>query len=184
MYNGGKIILGLIVFLFIMTFPIWYNLASEKDLSRLDPIAATKDVPGKDRCVLPKEEMRASHMDLLNEWREIVVRRGERIHTTPDGRNFNRSLSYIYQEPEPTAKMVALTETLAESDSNVVEEAEVAVNRNPMKMMPLESEITGYSCMDCHSNRDQFCDRCHFYVSVDPYCWDCHIEPRLVEVEK
>ena len=32
------------------------------------------------------------------------------------------------------------------------------------------------TCMDCHSNKADFCDRCHNYASVNPYCWDCHIE--------
>ncbi len=33
------------------------------------------------------------------------------------------------------------------------------------------------SCIGCHSNKAQFCDRCHDYASVRPYCWDCHNEP-------
>jgi hypothetical protein len=32
------------------------------------------------------------------------------------------------------------------------------------------------NCMDCHSNKAEFCDRCHNYASVTPYCWDCHIQ--------
>jgi hypothetical protein len=32
------------------------------------------------------------------------------------------------------------------------------------------------TCLDCHSNKTEFCDLCHNYASVDPYCWDCHIE--------
>jgi hypothetical protein len=32
--------------------------------------------------------------------------------------------------------------------------------------------------MDCHSNKSKFCDQCHNYVDVDPFCWDCHIEPK------
>jgi hypothetical protein len=32
------------------------------------------------------------------------------------------------------------------------------------------------TCLDCHSNKAEFCDRCHNYASVRPYCWDCHIE--------
>ncbi len=32
------------------------------------------------------------------------------------------------------------------------------------------------TCLDCHSNKADFCDRCHNYASVRPYCWDCHIE--------
>ncbi len=32
------------------------------------------------------------------------------------------------------------------------------------------------TCLDCHSNKAEFCDRCHDYASVRPYCWDCHID--------
>jgi hypothetical protein len=32
------------------------------------------------------------------------------------------------------------------------------------------------TCLDCHSNKTEFCDRCHNYASVNPYCWSCHIE--------
>jgi hypothetical protein len=32
------------------------------------------------------------------------------------------------------------------------------------------------TCLDCHSNKAEFCDRCHNYASVDVYCWDCHID--------
>ncbi|MBI5062573.1 MAG: sulfate reduction electron transfer complex DsrMKJOP subunit DsrJ [Desulfatitalea sp.] len=32
------------------------------------------------------------------------------------------------------------------------------------------------TCMDCNSNKADFCDRCHNYASVIPYCWDCHIQ--------
>jgi hypothetical protein len=33
------------------------------------------------------------------------------------------------------------------------------------------------TCMSCHADKEQFCDRCHNYVAVTPYCWDCHVEP-------
>ena len=32
------------------------------------------------------------------------------------------------------------------------------------------------TCLDCHSNKAEFCDRCHDYASARPYCWDCHID--------
>ena len=32
------------------------------------------------------------------------------------------------------------------------------------------------TCLDCHSNKTEFCDRCHNYASVRPSCWDCHID--------
>ena len=32
------------------------------------------------------------------------------------------------------------------------------------------------TCLNCHSNKTEFCDRCHNYASVSPYCWQCHID--------
>jgi len=34
------------------------------------------------------------------------------------------------------------------------------------------------SCMGCHVTKADFCDKCHNYASVRPYCWDCHIAPK------
>lgn len=34
------------------------------------------------------------------------------------------------------------------------------------------------TCLDCHSNKTKFCDQCHNYMAVAPYCWDCHIAPK------
>jgi hypothetical protein len=34
------------------------------------------------------------------------------------------------------------------------------------------------TCMTCHTDKAGFCDKCHDANSVDPYCWDCHVEPR------
>lgn len=33
------------------------------------------------------------------------------------------------------------------------------------------------TCMKCHSNYSEFCERCHVANSVYPYCWTCHIIP-------
>lgn len=33
------------------------------------------------------------------------------------------------------------------------------------------------TCMDCHSNKSQFCDVCHNSMDISPYCWDCHVAP-------
>ena len=32
-------------------------------------------------------------------------------------------------------------------------------------------------CMKCHTSKVKFCDTCHEYASVKPYCWDCHLAP-------
>ena len=34
------------------------------------------------------------------------------------------------------------------------------------------------TCLECHSNKDKFCDRCHDYLRVSPRCWDCHNVPK------
>jgi len=34
------------------------------------------------------------------------------------------------------------------------------------------------TCLDCHSNKSKFCDQCHNYVGMVPYCWTCHIVPK------
>ncbi|MGM0418381.1 MAG: sulfate reduction electron transfer complex DsrMKJOP subunit DsrJ [Thermodesulfobacteriota bacterium] len=34
------------------------------------------------------------------------------------------------------------------------------------------------SCLGCHESKADFCDKCHDYASVDPYCWECHIDPK------
>jgi hypothetical protein len=33
-------------------------------------------------------------------------------------------------------------------------------------------------CMKCHTDKKKFCDECHVYASVKPYCWDCHFLPK------
>lgn len=33
------------------------------------------------------------------------------------------------------------------------------------------------TCMKCHNNYADFCERCHVANSVYPYCWTCHIIP-------
>ncbi len=30
------------------------------------------------------------------------------------------------------------------------------------------------TCLDCHSDTEGFCNRCHDYSAVEPTCWDCH----------
>ena len=41
----------------------------------------------------------------------------------------------------------------------------------------VEKSLTG-TCLGCHENKDASCDRCHDYMGVRPYCWDCHVDPK------
>ena len=129
MYDSGKIITGLIIFVVLFTSPVWYNLSNGKALEKPDPVLPTKE--NQKECVESLDYMRANHMELLNEWRYKVVRTGDRIFTTAAGKKVNMSLTN--------------------------------------------------TCLNCHSDKAQFCDQCHNYVGISNYCWECHNEPRKQE---
>jgi len=121
MYNSGKIISGLVIFLVLVTFPFWYALVGGA--------AEPPDPPVPEgNCVEDAEYMAAWHMDLLDQWRDEVVREGVRDPVVVDGVSYPRSLTQ--------------------------------------------------GCLACHDNKEAFCDVCHSYAGVDPYCWDCHLEPQ------
>jgi hypothetical protein len=124
MYDKGKIIAGLIVFVGLITFPIWYGFGNSGG-----PLPNPEKPTNARECVRPVEFMRNSHMVLLNEWRDDIVRSGgARLGTTADGTEYVRSLQK--------------------------------------------------GCMKCHTSKEKFCDVCHNYAAVKPYCWDCHIQPK------
>lgn len=33
------------------------------------------------------------------------------------------------------------------------------------------------TCLKCHNDYANFCEKCHIANSVYPYCWTCHITP-------
>ena len=134
MYNGGKIIIGLIIFVGLVTFPFIFR--GDKSAAKPDPKVDTAEIlklPESERtCVESKDFMIREHMKLLNQWRDWVVRDGLTIYTsTASGRQYTMSLQN--------------------------------------------------TCMKCHSNKEHFCDECHNYAAVKPYCWDCHIAPKEKE---
>ncbi len=87
MYDASKVILGIVVFLALMTSPIWYGAIATDS----GPLELAKPVKG-DACVEGKEFMRHSHMDLLDTWRNAVVRDGNRMYTNTEGHEFTMSL--------------------------------------------------------------------------------------------
>lgn len=121
MYDSGKIIAGLVIFVLFVTIPVWYNRGSAGTVPKLE---LQKDAK---TCVLPAAEIRAEHMKLLNVWRDEVLRDGKRETLTVEGKQYPKSLML--------------------------------------------------NCMKCHTSKKQFCDKCHTYTSVHPYCWDCHLAP-------
>jgi hypothetical protein len=77
MHDKGKIVTGIVIFLILVLFPVWFTLA-RGEFTRPD-LGDVKKVTGADACVRDVEYMRAHHMDLLDSWRNEVVRNGPRI---------------------------------------------------------------------------------------------------------
>ena len=74
MYDSGKIFLGLIIFIGLFTYPTWYVFTSGETAMKPDLVLPERE--DQQECVYSAEYMRASHMDLLNDWRDKVVREG------------------------------------------------------------------------------------------------------------
>ncbi len=91
-YDGKYILVGLIIFFGLATFPIWFNHG--KAAPPPEPKFDTPAIQAmtQKQCVLPREEMRTGHMQLLNEWRTDVVRNGKRLYVASDGKPYEMSL--------------------------------------------------------------------------------------------
>lgn len=73
----------------LLTLPVWLNLGLG---TQARPPVLDRPA-GETACVAPTAYMRASHMQLLAEWREAAVRRAIRTWTGPDGRTHRTSLT-------------------------------------------------------------------------------------------
>lgn len=89
MYDAGKIITGLVIFLCVITFPVWYALSSGSVVSAPDLEIVTEEK----QCVESTDYMRTQHMKLLLDWRETVVRQGIRTYMASDGKEYQMSLT-------------------------------------------------------------------------------------------
>lgn len=86
MYNAGKIVIGLIIFLALILFPLWYNAGKTATPPKLEVGTKEKE------CVEPIAYMKSSHMQLLDSWRDEVVRNGKREYISSTGKKFEMSL--------------------------------------------------------------------------------------------
>jgi len=120
MRDCGLILIGLLVLVGLLTFPIWYDTLA--GTSGQAPVLAKAT---GDACVYPAEYMRNNHMNILIEWRDQVVRNGNRF-VSVSGKRYEMSLTK--------------------------------------------------TCLDCHADKAEFCDKCHNYAGVSPYCWECHVD--------
>ncbi len=89
MYDTGKIVSGLVIFLGLVTLPVWYNTASGKAASAPE-LAIVTD---QKECVESAQFMKDNHMRLLEQWRESAVRNGSRTYVSSTGKQYDISLT-------------------------------------------------------------------------------------------
>ena len=103
MNDRPVIIIGLALFLAVVTYPVWYNVAAGTSpalpaVARVSPVRAAI-VRGTGRptapasCIAPAAYMRVSHTRLLAGWRDDVVRRADRRYTAFDGHRYEKNLT-------------------------------------------------------------------------------------------
>jgi hypothetical protein len=89
MRDKGGIMAGLVVFLALLAFPIWYTLGSTGDTAAPE---LERPADGS-KCVEGTAYMTANHMDLLDQWRDAVVREGRHEYTSTSGEKHVMSLT-------------------------------------------------------------------------------------------
>jgi hypothetical protein len=99
MFDTGKILLGLGAFVALVSGPVWYGAGRGKG----EPPELQRPATAK-QCIEPTAVMRATHMELLDGWRDAVVRGGDRIYVASDGQRHPMSLTgtclNCHAEPE------------------------------------------------------------------------------------
>jgi hypothetical protein len=88
MHDAGKISAGLVVFLALVTLPVWYHAALGAETGPPELPATTKG----ENCVAEGRYMRALHMDLLNVWRDQAVREGDVDYVGLGGKVYDKSI--------------------------------------------------------------------------------------------
>jgi [DsrC]-trisulfide reductase subunit J len=83
------IIAGLSLFLGVITYPVWHNLEAR---TTVQPPVLVLPQHEKD-CVAPVSFMRTSHMKLLLDWRDRVVREDQRKYVAYDGKVYDMNLT-------------------------------------------------------------------------------------------
>jgi hypothetical protein len=90
MSDRGKIIGGLVVFLVLVTFPLWHTVAAPGGGVEMPEL----EYPvGETACIEDAEFMRANHIDILNKWRNSLVRDGEVNYVSSSGQEYYMSLT-------------------------------------------------------------------------------------------
>jgi len=84
----------------------------------------------------------------------------------------------VLDKYEMRANHMALLDEWRDSDVRNADRMYQSANGHSFNMSLSTGEN---SCLGCHEDKTKFCDSCHTYASVDPYCWDCHTNPKEIE---
>ncbi len=87
MYHAKWIIGGLLIFIVLLSFPVWFSLGQ--------PTYEAPDLmlpEEEEQCVEDADWMRDNHMWLLDNWRDSVVRDGESQYVSSTGQEYDMSL--------------------------------------------------------------------------------------------
>lgn len=124
MSKKAKIILFIVVACVLLLIPFAVNAGHKADAVEVSLDTPEINAMTDKQCVEDADWMREHHMQLLNEWRDEVVRGGEIMYVSSNGKVYEKSLDD--------------------------------------------------TCLKCHSNPEEFCNKCHENANVELYCWDCH----------
>jgi hypothetical protein len=179
MYDSGKIITGLVIALAVLTFPVWWNLADGAFTAppRPEPeLAPAAKAAGK--CVEPGAVMKTKHMQILDDWRNAVVRDGTRYYVeAPAVETELSSLTLVMGAREFVNQSVVEIPGVTPL-RYIIKGDEELIPTGGGKMVEMSLQRT---CLQCHTSKKNFCDRCHDYTAVTPFCWECHNEPKEAE---
>ncbi|MEF9841094.1 MAG: sulfate reduction electron transfer complex DsrMKJOP subunit DsrJ [Raoultibacter sp.] len=118
------IVVFAILFCLALLTPFFLNISVASTGPEVSVDTAVINALDEKNCVASTEYMKSSHMQMLDEWRNDVVRKGSTEYTSNTGQIYEKSLDN--------------------------------------------------TCLGCHTNREEFCDKCHEYSGVELYCWECH----------
>ncbi len=93
LYDGSKILVGVLIFLGLLSIPFWYSLGKSPAAPALSLDTPAIQALAQKRCIEPTSYMRANHMDLIEAWRGAVVRDGYRVYMSSSGKEVAMSLS-------------------------------------------------------------------------------------------
>ena len=95
MFDGGKIWTLLVIFLVLLLFPLWYQKGETVNAPEPELTAKAKEAG---RCIESKDFMTTQHMKMLDQWRNEVVRDGERYYASTEGKTYYKSLQVTCME--------------------------------------------------------------------------------------